>query len=39
MFSAGFLTVLIYAALVWCAVSALVLGTMLLRDMLKGETW
>lgn len=39
MFSAGFLTMLVYSSLIWCALSAVALGAMLLRDLLRGESW
>lgn len=39
MFSAGFLTFLVYGSLIWCALSAIALATMLLRDLLRGESW
>ncbi|WP_268740393.1 hypothetical protein [Novosphingobium beihaiensis] len=39
MFSAGFLSVLVYGSLAWCAVTALGLGTLLVRDIVRGETW
>jgi|TARA_E500000305_G_scaffold38708_1_gene29667 hypothetical protein len=39
MFSAGFLEVLVYGSLGWCALSALGLLTMLVRDLTKGATW
>jgi len=38
-FSQGFLEVLIYVSLVWCAVSAIALGVMLVRDGKSGEIW
>ena len=38
-FSAGFMELLIYGALILCALSALSLGVMLLRDIMKGESW
>jgi hypothetical protein len=39
MFSSGFLTVLVYGALVWCAISSVALLAMLVRDLLQGRTW
>ena len=39
MFSSGFLTVLVYGALVWCAISSVALLTMLVHDLLQGKTW
>lgn len=39
MFSANFLTLLVYGSLIWCALSAIALGAMLLRDLLRGESW
>ncbi len=39
MFSADFLTVLVYGSLIWCTVSAGALLTMLVRDIAKGESW
>lgn len=38
-FSTGFLNLLIYGSLVWCAVSAIGLSAYLVRDLLKGEVW
>lgn len=38
-FSSGFLTILVYVSLVWCGISALALGVMLVRDLLRGESW
>ncbi|WP_281179986.1 hypothetical protein [Croceicoccus bisphenolivorans] len=38
-FSPGFLEVLIYGSLVWCAVSGIGLAVMLLRDGKSGEIW
>ena len=39
MFSSGFLTVLVYGALIWCALAATALAAMLIRDLAKGESW
>lgn len=39
MFSANFLTLLVYGSLIWCALSAIALGAMSLRDLLRGESW
>jgi uncharacterized protein YuzB (UPF0349 family) len=39
MFSSGFLTVLVYGALVWCAISSVALLAMLVRDLMQGKTW
>jgi len=39
IFSSGFLTLLVYGSLAWCVLSALALGAMLLRDLLRGESW
>jgi len=39
MFSADFLTMLVYGSLIWCTLSAIALGVMLLRDLLRGESW
>ena len=38
-FSTEFLSVLVYSSLVWCAVTALGLGALLMRDIFKGEAW
>lgn len=38
-FSATFLAVIVYGALGWCVVTAVGLGTLLVRDLVKGETW
>lgn len=38
-FSAGFLEVAVWTALIWCAISALGLGAMLLRDAKAGSIW
>ncbi len=38
-FSAGFLEVAVWTALIWCAVSAIALGTMLVRDAKSGSIW
>jgi len=39
MFSAGFLTILVYGALIWCTVSAIALLALLIRDLLHGTSW
>lgn len=39
MFSAGFLEVIVYGALIWCGASALGLLGMLVRDLSRGATW
>jgi len=39
MFSAEFLSLLVYGSLGWCALSALALITMLIRDLSRGVTW
>lgn len=38
-FSAGFLSFIIYGALIWCALAALALAALLIRDMTKGDIW
>ncbi|MEJ2409568.1 MAG: hypothetical protein P8Y58_03310 [Novosphingobium sp.] len=38
-FSAGFLSVLVYGSLAWCAVTALGLSTLLVRDLMRGDVW
>ncbi len=38
-FSSGFLNLIIYGALIWCAVSALGLAGCLLRDAARGDVW
>ena len=38
-FSAGFLEVAVWCALIWCAISALALAAMLLRDAKSGSIW
>ena len=38
-FSTGFLSILIYGALAWCAVTAAGLGWLLVRDLVRGEIW
>lgn len=38
-FSATFLETIVYGALVWCGLSALGLGAMLVRDIARGESW
>lgn len=39
MFSAAFLTFLVYLALTWCAVASAALLAMLVRDILQGTSW
>ena len=39
MFSYEFLSFLVIGSLVWCAVSALALLGLLLRDLMQGSTW
>jgi uncharacterized protein YuzB (UPF0349 family) len=38
-FSSGFLDILVHAALVWCAIAALALTALLVKDILRGESW
>lgn len=38
-FSADFLSLLIYGSLIWCALTALGLGGLLIRDLVKGHVW
>jgi len=38
-FTGGFLTLLIYGALIWCALSAIGLASYLARDVARGEVW
>lgn len=38
-FSAGFLSFIIHAALIWCAVTGIGLAALLLRDLINGDTW
>lgn len=38
-FSAGFLELAVWTALIWCAVSALALAAMLRRDAKAGSIW
>lgn len=38
-FSAGFLEVVVWAALGWCAISATALAVMLVRDAKSGSIW
>lgn len=38
-FSTDFLSVLVYGSLIWCAVTAFGLGTLLVRDIARGEAW
>lgn len=39
MFSAGFLTVLVYGALGWCAVTSVVLIALLIKEGKRGQIW
>ena len=39
MFSSQFLSILVYGALIWCAISSLALVAMLVRDLAGGKTW
>lgn len=39
MFSLSFVTILIWTALVWTGLGAVVLITLIIRDHLKGEVW
>ncbi len=39
MFSSGFLSFLIVAALVWTALGAVLLIALLIRDIIRGELW
>lgn len=39
MFSPAFMSILVYGALVWCAISAIGLVVFLGRDFLNGEVW
>ena len=38
-FSTTFLAVIVYGALGWCAIAAVGLGALLIRDLSRGETW
>lgn len=38
-FTAGFLEFIVYGSLIWCAGSAIALGGMLLRDIIRKESW
>lgn len=38
-FSSDALSLLIYGALIWCALSAAGLSAMLLIDLMKGQSW
>ncbi|WP_276306915.1 hypothetical protein [Novosphingobium sp. PC22D] len=38
-FSIGFLEVIIYGSLGWCALSVIGLSATLVRDIVRGETW
>lgn len=38
-FSAEFLEVIIYGALIWCAMTGIGLAALLIRDMVKGNIW
>jgi len=39
MFSASFFSVLVYGALIWCALSAVALAVLLWRDISSGNSW
>jgi len=39
MFSAEFFSLLVYGSLGWCALSAIALLVMLVRDLARGATW
>lgn len=39
MFTAPFLSFLIYGALIWCGLSAAGLTAMLIHDLLGGRSW
>ncbi|HNP25425.1 MAG TPA: hypothetical protein PKM20_01665 [Nitrosomonas sp.] len=39
IFSAGFLTFLVYGALGWCAATGIILMIMLLEEWMKGKLW
>jgi hypothetical protein len=39
IFSEGFLTAIVYGSLIWCALTALGLAVLLVRDFLSGGTW
>jgi len=39
MFTAQFLSLLVYGSLGWCALSALALLVMLVRDFARGAIW
>lgn len=38
-FSADFLAVLVYGSLAWCAITAIGLGALLVRDAKQGRIW
>jgi hypothetical protein len=38
-FSAGFLTAIVFGSLAWCALAALALAVLLIKDLASGETW
>lgn len=38
-FSVGFLEFLVYGSLAWCAMTAVGLGALLVRDARKGHIW
>jgi hypothetical protein len=38
-FSTTFLSVIVYGSLAWCAITAVGLGALLLRDIVRGEIW
>jgi|GEM_PF-708652 len=39
IFSATFLGAIVYVALAWCALAALGLSAVLLRDLVNGDVW
>ena len=39
MFSPATLSILVYGALIWCALASIGLAAMLVRDIVKGESW
>lgn len=38
-FSSQFLSILVYGSLAWCAITAVGISALLLRDIARGETW
>lgn len=38
-FSVGFLTAIVFGSLVWCALAAIALAALLVKDLASGETW